>query len=114
MTRRGFSLIEVVLAVVVLAVGVLALAGTSARVVGLINQGGRLGGASLVAEGRFELLRAAPCAALASGSTVEGPFTVGWTVATSGYLKTVGLTVSYVTGGRTHTDTFATTISCAT
>ena len=114
MTRRGFSLIEVMIAVVMLTVGVLALAGTSARVVRLISQGGRLGGASLVAEGRFEMLRATACASLASGSTVEGPYTVVWTVATSGFLSTVGLTVSYATGGRTHTDTFATTISCAT
>jgi len=113
MTRHGFSLVEVMIAVVILTVGVLALAGTSAGVVKLISQGGRLGGSSLVAEGRFELLRATPCASLASGSTVEGPFTVRWTVTTSGYLRTVDLTVAYATSGRTRTDTFATTISCA-
>ena len=114
MTRRGFSLVEVMIAVVILTVGILALAGTSARVVRMINQGGRLAGASLVAEGRFEILRATSCATLASGSTVEGPFTIRWTVATSGYLRTVGLTVVYVTGGTTHTDAYVTSISCAT
>ena len=114
MTRRGFSLVEVMIAVVILTVGILALAGTSARVVKLISQGGRLGGASLVAEGRFELLRATPCASLTSGSTVEGPYTIRWTVATSGYLRTVGLTVAYVTGGATRTDSYVTSISCAT
>lgn len=114
MMKRGFSLVEVMIAVVILTVGILALAGTSARVVKTISQGGRLGGASLVAEGRFEILRATACASLASGTSVEGPYTVRWTVATTGYLRTVGLTVGYTTGGRTHTDTFVTTISCAT
>jgi prepilin-type N-terminal cleavage/methylation domain-containing protein len=114
MNKRGFSLIEVIFAVVILTVGILALAGTSVRVVRMISQGGRLGGASLVAEGRFELLRATTCASLASGSVVEGPYTVRWTVASTGYLRTVGLTVAYVTGGRTHTDAYVTSISCAT
>jgi prepilin-type N-terminal cleavage/methylation domain-containing protein len=113
MTRRGFSLVEVLLAVVILTVGVLALASTSSRVVKLISFGGRMGGSSLVAEGRFELLRATACAALASGSTVEGPYTVRWTVTPAGYLRTVGLTVSYATGGVTRSDAFGTTISCA-
>lgn len=112
MTRRGFSLVEVMLAVVILTVGILALAGTSARVVKLISQGGRMGGSSLVAEGRFEILRATACASLASGSTVEGPYTIRWTVTTTGNLRAVGVTVSYVAGGTTRTDSYSTTLSC--
>jgi len=113
MTRRGFSLVEVLSAVVILTVGVLALAGTSSRVVKLISHGGLMGKSSLVAEGRFELLRATGCAAPASGSIVEGPYTARWTVTTAGHLRTVGLTVSYVTGAVTRSDAFGTTISCA-
>lgn len=114
MNRRGFSLVEVMIAVVILTVGILALAGTSARVVRMISQGGRLGGSSLVAEGRFEILRSTSCATLASGYSAEGPYRVRWTVATAGFLRTVGLTVSYPTGGATRTDSYVTHISCAT
>jgi len=114
MTRRGFSLVEVMISIVILTTGVLALAATSGGVVRLTSQGGRLGGSSILAEGRFELLRATTCASLASGSTVEGPYTAVWTVATSGSLRTVGLTVSYATGRATRTDSYSTTISCAT
>jgi prepilin-type N-terminal cleavage/methylation domain-containing protein len=114
MTRRGFSLVEVMIAIVILTAGILALAATSGAVVRLTSQGGRMGGSSLVAEGRFELLRATACASLASGSTVEAPYTVVWTVVTSGNLRTIGLTVSYPTGRRTRSDSYSTTISCAT
>jgi type IV pilus assembly protein PilV len=113
MTRRGFSLVEVMVAILILTVGILALAGTSARVVKLISQGGRMGGSSIAAEGRFELLRATSCASLANGSTVDWPYTVAWTVTTSGNLRTIALTVSYATSGRARTDSYSTTISCA-
>jgi prepilin-type N-terminal cleavage/methylation domain-containing protein len=114
MTRRGFSLVEVMISIVILTTGVLALAATTGGVVRLTSQGGRLGGSSIVAEGRFELLRATSCATLAGGSTVERPYTVAWTVTTSGSLRTVVLTVSYATGRATRTDSYSTTISCAT
>ena len=113
MTRRGFSLVEVMVAIVILTTGVLALAATSGSVVRLTSQGGRLGGSSVVAEERFESLRATACAALASGSTVERPYTLAWTVTTSGSLRTVALTVSYATGRATRSDSYSTTISCA-
>jgi prepilin-type N-terminal cleavage/methylation domain-containing protein len=113
MTRRGFTLVEVLFAVVILTVGIVALAGTSVAVIRLISQGDRLGGSSLAAEGRFELLRATDCASLASGSALEQPYTLNWTVTPAGYQRTVALTVSYATGGLTHTDAYTTTISCA-
>jgi prepilin-type N-terminal cleavage/methylation domain-containing protein len=114
MTRRGFSLVEVMVSIMILATGVLALAATTGGVVRLTSQGGRLGGSSIVAEGRFELLRATACASLAGGSAVERPYTQVWTVATSGSLRTVALTVSYSTGRATRSDSYSTTISCAT
>lgn len=114
MNRRGFSLVEVMIAIVILTTGVLALAASSAAVTRLISQGGRLGGAAVAAEGRIELLRATPCASLTGGTTNDGPYTVVATVTGSGNLRTVVVTVSYQTGRSTRTDTINTFISCAT
>lgn len=113
MNRRGFSLVEVMIAIVILATGVLALAASSAAVTRLITQGGGLGRAAAAAEGRVELLRATPCASLSSSSAYDGPYLVTWAVTGSGNLRTVVVTVSYGTGRSTRTDTFNTTISCA-
>jgi prepilin-type N-terminal cleavage/methylation domain-containing protein len=112
MTRKGFTLVELMIAIIILTTGILALAGTAGAITRMLSGGGRLGGSAVTAEGRFELLRATPCASLASGSAVEGPYTVAWTVTTSGYLRTIGLTVSYATGRGTRTDSYQTTISC--
>lgn len=124
MSRRGFSLIEVMISIVILTVGVLALAATSANVIRLTSLGNRLGGSAVIAEGRLEILRwqaapttpTNPCVSLTSGSAVEGPYTEKWTVTPrSGapVLRDVVLTISYQTGRSTRTDTYATTISCA-
>jgi len=114
MNRRGFSLVEVMIAIIILTTGVLALAASAAAVTRLISQGGGLGRAAAAAEGRIELLRATPCASLANNSTYDGPYLVSWTVATSGFMRSITVNVSYRTGRGTRTDTFYTYISCAT
>lgn len=116
MNRRGFSLIEVMIAIVILTAGVLALAATSGAVTKMIGQSGRLSESASVAEGRLEILRATPCASLSGGNSAEAPYTFSWTVTTSGangFLRTVVLTISYPNGRTTRTDVYTTTISCA-
>jgi prepilin-type N-terminal cleavage/methylation domain-containing protein len=110
--QRGFSLIESMLATLVLTGGVLAVASTSSGVTMMIGQGGRLGAAALLAEGRLESLRATPCAALTGGSTLEGPFVVSWTVAGGGLAREVQLTVTYGNGRTQRSDLYVATISC--
>lgn len=110
--RRAFSLIESTLATLILTGGVLAVASTSSRVTMMIGQGGRLGAAALLAEGRLESLRATPCAALADGSSLEGPFAVSWTVAGHGLAREVQLTVTYGNGRTPRSDRYVATVSC--
>jgi Tfp pilus assembly protein PilV len=110
--RGGFSLIESTLATLVLTGGVLAAASTSSGVAMMIGQGGRLGTAAVLAEGRLESLRATPCAALSGGSVEEGPFTVSWTVAGGGLVREVQLTVTYGNGRGVRSDLYAAAISC--
>ena len=129
MNERGFSLAEVMIAMVILTVGVLGLAASSAAITKMSSEGGRSGGSAAVAESRIESLSfpsigfdrlsieslsATPCLNIASsGSATTGKFSESWTITTSGLLKTVTVTVSYQTGTKTRTSTYVAYISCA-
>jgi prepilin-type N-terminal cleavage/methylation domain-containing protein len=114
MNERGFSLAEVMIAMVILTVGVLGLAASSAAITKMSSEGGRSGGSAAVAESRIEALSATPCANIASsGSATTGKFTESWTVTTASLLKTVTVTVSYPSGRATRTSTYVAYISCA-
>ncbi len=99
--RAGFSLIELMVAVLLLDVGVLALAATAAGVVRLTTAGGREGSAALLAAARREALRVSACGVDslgAAGADTEGPFAVSWSVAPGGTDRTVRVRVSYADG----------------
>lgn len=113
MNDRGFSLIELMIAMVILTVGVLGLAGSARLVTSMTGRGGRYGGSAAVAGSRFERLRATPCASLADGSGTTGKYTEAWTITTDGLLRTINLTITYPDGNATRTAKFSTTISCA-
>jgi len=114
----GFSLVDLTVGILVLEVGVLALAGTAGAVVRLTVQGGREGGASLVAASRLEELRVSACAAgagspVASGGAVAGPYEERWTVAADGSARVIQVAVSYLGGRGTRTALFETVVECA-
>lgn len=87
--RGGFTLIEVMIAIVILAIGVIALIGSSAMVTRMIGSGRHSTQAVEVATRRLENLRraayatAVPCTdgAFASGTAAGTGYTETWTVA---------------------------------
>jgi prepilin-type N-terminal cleavage/methylation domain-containing protein len=104
--RQGFTLIEVLLAVLVLGVGVLALAGTSGGVTRMIGRGKIETRAAQAASSRMEKLRLAAdvgsprCSdpAFASGGPVlSGGMTESWLVPAEGKVRQVRVTVTYLT-----------------
>lgn len=112
--ERGFSLAEVMIAMVILTVGVLGIAASSAAITKMTAEGGRSSGAAAVAESRIESLTATPCASLATGgSATSGKFTESWRVTANGLLRTVEVSVSYPAGTSTRTSTYVAYISCA-
>jgi prepilin-type N-terminal cleavage/methylation domain-containing protein len=121
--RRGFTIIEVLIAVVVLSIGLLGLVTTAALVTRMIARGQRSAVAATFAARRMERLRPAACIdaqrvpgsdTLYRGSTWVAYNT--WTFATVG-TKTYRLRVvtTYKTvKNRTRADTMETMIPCQT
>lgn len=113
MNERGFSLIELIVAILILTVGILGLAATAGQVQRMVGWGGRFGGSAAIASAKLEELRATPCATLASsGSGTQGIYALSWTVATSGTLRTFALTVTYPNGRSTRVDAYESQRSC--
>ena len=118
--RSGFTLVEVILAIILLSVGVMALAGTSAMVTRMIGSGHQYGVVSQRASARIDRLRQAaastapPCIspAFASDSASGGGIGERWTVPPTGVVRPVTVIVSYRTAGGPRSDTTAATILC--
>ncbi len=80
--RAGFSLPELVVALVLVTVGLLALASTSVFLTYEHAASGRAERAAMLAGSRFEMLRAGGCSPAQGTETIDGLTTV-WTVTPS-------------------------------
>ena len=110
--RSGHTLVELVVSVLVLAVGLLALTGASAVVARQLNGGAQLALAATVAQSRFETMRSRDCATLESGASEHRGITERWSVVRIG--RTVEVTDTVWIEGR-HTrrmHTLRTSIPC--
>lgn len=121
MIRRdaGFSLIEILVAIVILSVGLLALAQTSGTVSRMIGRGKQDTAASLVAQRRLETLRQTAasttpkCTSLANGTaTAANGTTEAWTITGSGDSRAVSVTVTYRIGRGTRTVVIQSVLGC--
>jgi Tfp pilus assembly protein PilV len=114
--RRGFTIIEVLIAITVIMIGVLALVGSGALVVKMLSRGSRATRAAFYAQEHSERLRATPCQLLSSGSqSYTGNYTVTWTVQNlvSGTYRPALVVSSYIGAvGTTRADTMEVTILC--
>jgi prepilin-type N-terminal cleavage/methylation domain-containing protein len=115
--NRGFTITEVVVAIVIFSVGVLGLAGTAASVTRMVGRGQQSNRAAALASARFETLKAQTlvgtnCGGIVSGSTTEGRYSLAWTVTTVGTGRQVTITVTSPTATGARTDTFTSWITC--
>ena len=120
-TSAGWTLVEVLVALVVLGIGILALTGSSAMVNRMIGRGKVETHAALLAARRLEMLRLAArstsprCASssFASGGPVmvEG-LAQSWSVAPEGQVRRVRVSVSYLTLRGSRSAVLETTVEC--
>ena len=121
MNNRGFTILEVVIAIVILSMGILGLAGTAASVTRMVGRSQQYGKAAALAAERFEIVRAqatptaavtSPCTSLAGGSSTSGTYSVAWTVADVTNGKQITVTVTTTTAKGSRTDTFTELVTC--
>jgi Tfp pilus assembly protein PilV len=115
---RGSALVELLLALIVFSVGVLALAGTSALNIRMLTEGRLRSRAAWLASDRLEWLRhvavhSPDCSALNSGSAFgPGGELQQWAVSGSGALRLVTVSVPYGSASSPHADTLRGLLPC--
>ncbi len=111
--RAGFTLIEIMVSVMLFVVGVLAICGSSSVVMTMIGGSQRRTIAAVVAESRFERLRAVPCTAHASGSATTRGVREVWTTVPLVRADDVTVQVTFASsGGRVTSQTYRSYLAC--
>ena len=111
--RAGFTVLEVVIALFLLTVCLLALAGTNASTIRMVAQGRLDNRTSTAVMRRMEQLRQLPCDEIVGGTDLRGPVLLQWTVDTlaGGRARLVTLHAIWAAGlGRKTVETALTAI----
>jgi prepilin-type N-terminal cleavage/methylation domain-containing protein len=114
-SRSGFTLVEMMVAVVILSIGLLGLAGTAGVVTRQVGGGAKQTAAANVAEARMETLRSLGCSRIASGTaTTRGVYEHWVRGDTVNRVLWVRDTVKYSVAGREkQTHVYIITVPCS-
>lgn len=112
--RSGFTLVELIVAMLMLTIGLLGLAGVGAVVLKQMRGGTYQTIAASIAQSRFEQFEGDPCSSIASGSATVRGMTETWTASAVGLrAKTIRDTVTFVgTNGVTKKVGIHTVVAC--
>ncbi|GLC26248.1 hypothetical protein rosag_27610 [Roseisolibacter agri] len=113
--RRGFTLIEVIAAIILLSIGLLAVAGLGVVAAKTTRRGSTQTLAAAIAQSRFDSLSSLPCATLATAGATSGTSTTRgvvekWRVVDGWNVKR--LTDSLTVPGRANTLVYQSVIPC--
>ena len=111
--RRGFSLVEVIVAILLLALGMLALTGSSAVIASQLAGGAQMTVAATLAQSRLESLRAADCNTLHGGSAEQRGIAESWSILQGDDVVRVSDTVRLLGRGRNRQFVFNAIFPCA-
>ena len=110
--RRGMTLVEMIVALTIIGVGLLALAGSAALVTRLMGGGARQTLAASLVQARLEALRATNCANVTSGTETIRGVVVTWTSQAITRGKSVTVTARYPMTRGNRTQTYRTILPC--
>lgn len=119
--ERGFSIVEVLVAIIILTIGILALAQSSGAVTTMIGRGKQDTRAAALAQTQLEVLRQqaaagtpTKCTGLAGGTRTEAATgsVITWTVAGTGDSREVTVDVNYRIARGTRTETVRAILGC--
>ena len=118
--RNGFTIVETLVAIIILSVGVLALASSVGGITRMLSSGQRKTRASTIAASVLDSLRnaaysASPkCTGLVSGAwsatNYGSHYSTAWTVTGTGKSRRITIVVGYRVGTRAQGDTLVSTI----
>ena len=111
--RRGFTLIEMIIAIIVMSIGIMGLAGTATYVATRMGGGAAQTVAAAMASRVSDSLSARRCSALVDGSQTRRGVTMSWVVTDSSRTKWVTSQVQYKPKrGAAKTLNYVTVIQC--
>jgi type II secretion system protein I len=110
--RAGFTLAELLVALMIFSVGALAMVATSANIITLMTASKNRTLAADVAQARFERLRGLPCTAHTSDSTTANGVAVSWQVVNLVHADDVTVKVRFVSNRRQQTRIYRSFLPC--
>ena len=110
--RPAFTLVELLVAIVVLTVGLLALAATAGLLAAHVADGGRLTVAAHIARSVIDSLASHDCASVTSASTLRDGTSAAWTATADSVATRVELTVAAELRRVTRRDAYRVLIPC--
>ena len=110
--RPAFTMVELLVAIVIFTIGLLALAATSGLVAAHVGDGGRLTSAAHAARTALDSLGAQPCTALVSGSATRDGISIEWVVSRDSSAAEVALTVGAILRRASRRDTYRLVVPC--
>lgn len=113
--RSGFTLIELVIAAFVFAVGVLALEATAVTALRQLRRSADLSLAATVARTRLEKLAGSRCTGLAGGVDTIGAVVSSWSIVPTAApsIRGVSQTVTYKLDGAERADSYYAMVQCS-
>ena len=110
--RHGFTVIEMIIAIMVMSIGIMGLAGTARYVAMQMGNASTQTVAATFTTKIADSLSARRCAALVSGTATKRGVTITWTVADSSRTKWVTEQVQYKTKSGPKSLSYLTVIQC--
>lgn len=112
--RAGFTIVEMVVAIIVFTIGVMGLAGTAAYVARQMNGGAQQTLAATIAQSRIDSIAGTGCHAVGSGTAVRKGISERWTVERPANFNVLRITeqVTWTSARSTRTQIYTASFPC--